>query len=118
MTSRRRLLGFSAVWLASACGMSSATDPIETIDAPAPAMPDAPLPASTATAFRFNRLMLSDPHLWFGSGDLCFDITETVNTVATNVLEVDGSKPPDGLLDGSLALVFHPFDATPGKQQS
>jgi hypothetical protein len=117
MTWRRWLWGFSAAWLASGCGMSAASDPLEGIDAPARlGAPDAPVASSTDTAFRFNRLMLADPHLWFGQGNLCFDITDSVNTVATNVLEVDGSKPPDGLLDGSIALVFHPFDPSPGKQ--
>jgi len=119
MTLRRCFFCLSAAWLASGCGMSSTSDPLEGVDAPAaPRTPDAPPAPSTDTAFRFNRLMLADPHLWFGSGALCFDITDTVNTVATNVLEVDGSKPPDGLLDGSLALVFHPFDPSPGTQLS
>lgn len=115
MIGRRCFWGFWAAWLASGCGMSSSSDPLSSVDAP-PAHPDAPVASSTATAFRFNRLMLADPHLWFGQGDLCFDITENVNTVATNILEVDGSKPADGLLDGSIALVFHPaFDPAPGK---
>jgi len=116
MIWRRWFWGFWAAGLASGCGMSSATDPLETpMGSDAPVQPDAPVASSTATAFRFNRLMLADPHLWFGQGDLCFDITDSVNTVATNVLEVDGSKPADGLLDGSIALVFHPFDPSPGK---
>lgn len=109
--------GFAALLSLLACGADENTDPLQTgIDAGVvPGAPDAPfVPTANITAFRFDSIGVADPHLFVGLGSICLDVTEIVNNVATNVLQVDANEPHDGLLDGSLALVFRPFVNKPG----
>src|SRR6266581_8772115 len=104
--------GYLLVAAVAACGAPSADNPGLTGNIPPDAgPPDAPR-LSSATLYRFRSLGLADPHLWFGLGDVCIDVTDIVNNVATNVLQVDSSDPPDGTLDGSLAIAFRPLVTT------
>jgi hypothetical protein len=105
-----------AIWMLAlaACGTSGSDGTGLTGTDPADAgPPDAPH-YSSATVYRLSSLGLSDPHLYFGLGTICLDVTPFVNNVATNFLDVDASEPADGKLDGSLAIAFRPLVTTGG----
>src|SRR5262245_16078056 len=100
--------------VAAACGSAASDDTgITGHNTPDAGPPDAP-PLSTATLYRFSSFGLADPHLYFGAGTLCIDVTDFVNNVATNFLDVDSSSPKDGMLDGSLAIAFRPLVTAAG----
>jgi cysteine-rich repeat protein len=63
----------------------------------------------TPTAFRISQMTLADPHP-FAAGVL--DVTDTVNDLIRDSIEMDASMPADGLLDFSVVPVFRPLDQT------
>jgi len=79
--------------------------------------PDA-APPQVTTAFRFDELRLADPHLYVLAGVACLDVTAIVSSFATQILDKDNSTPPDGLLDGSIAIVFRPLRTGEGARTS
>jgi hypothetical protein len=69
-------------------------------------------PPSELDAFRFVSMEIRDPH--FFDTLICSDITGMVNSQFAGALSMDGSDPPDGLLDLSLTLVFRPANQADG----
>jgi len=69
------------------------------------------------TMFRMNDLDLRDPHVFINLLG-CRDVTDTpiagfsVNGALQTNVQTDGSAPPDGLLDLSIAAVFRPLAQT------
>jgi hypothetical protein len=97
--------------LLAACAADETAAGLETRPTVDAGLPDAPAFTGPA-AFRFDSLALIDPHIHVLAGLACVDATLIVNGLATRVLQVDGNQPPDGLLDGSLALVFDVLDTS------
>jgi hypothetical protein len=106
-----RWVSIGALAALAACGSDTSMGGVA--DAGIDARPPDAAINTSVTAYRWSSLRLADPHLWVGSGDVCIDITEPVNNFASNILQLDQSSPPDGLLDGSVALVFRPFNPGP-----
>ncbi len=66
---------------------------------------------ATPTAYRIQQMNLADPHA-FAAGLL--DVTDTVDQLMADSIAMDGSDPPDGLLDFSVVPVFRPLDQGDG----
>lgn len=63
------------------------------------------------TAFLITEMNLSDPHA-FAVGIL--DVTDTVDDLIRDSINMDATMPPDGFLDFSVVPVFRPLDQQSG----
>jgi cysteine-rich repeat protein len=71
------------------------------------------LEMSMLSAFRFESLVLRDPHA-FARVLFCIDITDQLNTQLSDAITMDTDMPADGQLNLSIAQIFNPLVRTAG----